>query len=125
MGEPHVVTLRATRDTDLDTLHRIGPGPAPGTTLLERRTVRADGEIVGEVCSLREGDVVFVAVEALALPGSDAAPSDVVRVRALRLFIDTLPRPLHARVAAGDEASAAVLERCGFRRIDGIVYRLD
>ncbi|GAA1513225.1 RimJ/RimL family protein N-acetyltransferase [Agromyces terreus] len=124
MGEPAVVTLRATRDTDLDTLHRItheaghGPDHDPGDDL-EWRTVRADGEIVGRVTSRREGGDVFVAV---SLPPS---ASEAVGVRALRLFADTLPRPLHAKVAAADEASAAMLEHCGFRRVDAGLYRLD
>ncbi|MGI9823395.1 hypothetical protein [Agromyces sp. Marseille-Q5079] len=122
MGEPHVVTLRATRDTDLDTLHRFrhDPDPGPDAPDLVRRTVRADGEIVGEVASWNEGGATFVAVEARSPSGDD-----VVRVRALRLFVDTLPRPLFARAADDDAATAAVLGHCGFRRVDGVVHRLD
>ena len=55
MGEPHVVTLRATRDTDLDTLYRFRPDDT-GTPGLVRRTVRADGAIVATVATWREGD---------------------------------------------------------------------
>ncbi|GAA1845267.1 hypothetical protein [Agromyces salentinus] len=118
MGEPHVVTLRATRDTDLDTLHR-NPHHDTSATGLVRRTVRADGEIVGELESVREGEVIVVSLDALP-----AELGEAVRVRALRLFVDTLPRPVHAK-PAGDAASVAVLERCGFRRVDGEFHRLD
>ena len=119
MGEPHVVTLRATRDTDLDTLYRFRPDDT-GTPGLVRRTVRADGAIVATVATWREGDAAFVAV------GAESPSADVVvRARALRLLVDTLPRPLHARVTAEDAAAVEVLERCGFRRIEGDLLRLD
>jgi RimJ/RimL family protein N-acetyltransferase len=49
-----------------------------------------------------------------------------VATEALRLFLRTIPqRPLHAHVAAHNIASRRVLEKCGFRVIDGGVALLD
>lgn len=115
MGEPHVVSLRATRDTDLDTLNHIvhghGSDAAPdlGT---DRRTVRADGEIVGDVACWHQDGRALVRYRI-----DGARRDDGIAGRALRLFVDTLSHPLEARIDARDAASVAVFEACGFERV--------
>lgn len=123
MGEPHVVSLRATRDTDLDTLNRIthgddarwGTRPAPGIRDVigadaDHRTIRADGEIVGDVARWLEEGSAYVACRV-----GGAHRDDDIAGRALRLFLEVRDeRPVRARVAAGDAAGIRVLERLGF-----------
>ncbi|WP_142140385.1 GNAT family N-acetyltransferase [Acidovorax sp. SLBN-42] len=138
MGEPHVVTLRATRDGDLDALFafeqheeavRMAAFTAPDPTdramfdahwrrLLadpgvDARTVRADREIVGSVARWFEDD------EAEVTYWIDPAHwGQGIATRAMRLFLDAVrDRPVRARVAADNAASIAVLEKLGFRRI--------
>ncbi|GAA1945415.1 GNAT family N-acetyltransferase [Agromyces allii] len=119
MGEPHVVSLRATRDTDLDILNLItrdagiaaGPTSATlGSDPADRRTIRADGEIVGDVARWHEAGCAFVSYRV-----DGARRDDGIAGRALRLFVEVLDeRPVRARVAAGDTGSIRVLERLGF-----------
>ncbi|ANJ27465.1 hypothetical protein ATC03_12855 [Agromyces aureus] len=142
------MSLRATRDTDLDTLNHIvhdprttaGP-PVAGPAVSERhratidhRTIRADGEIVGDVTRWFEDGRAFVAYRV-----DVARHDDGTAGRALRLFVEVLDDgPLRARVAAGDTGSIHVLERLGFApdparpadanapdpAVDGLVYLL-
>jgi len=111
MGEPHVVSLRATRDTDLDTLNQMTRGAdAPFGTDADRRTIRADGAIVGDVASWLDRGDAFVACRVDA-----AHRDDGIAGRALRLFLEVLDeRPVRARVAADDDAGIHLLERLGF-----------
>ena len=136
MGEPHVVSLRATRDTDLDTLNLITrdagdaagtpgtpgtPGTAgtpgtPGAPGTDHRTIRADGEIVGDVSCWLEAGLAFVGCRV-----DDLRRDDGIAGRALRLFLEALDqRPVRARVAAGDVGSILVLERLGFEQDDAV-----
>lgn len=137
MGQPHVVTLRATRDGDLDALFTFeqhpdavrmaaftSPDPTDRATFdahwrrlradpgVEARTVRADGEIVGSVARW------FDEGEAEVTTWIDPAHwGEGIATRAMRLFLDAMrDRPVRARVAADNAASIAVLEKLGFRR---------
>lgn len=117
MGEPHVVSLRATRDTDLDTLNLITRGAdapfgtdAPFGPDADRRTIRADGDIVGVVVRWLDRGDAFVACRVDATRLADGTAG-----RALRLFLEALDeRPVRARVEVDDAASIRVLERLGF-----------
>lgn len=111
MGEPHVVSLRATRDTDLDTLNRITRGTdAPFGTDADHRTIRADGEIVGDLARWLDRGDAFVACRI-----DGARRDDGIAGRALRLFLEVLDeRPVRARVAVDDDRCIRVLERLGF-----------
>jgi RimJ/RimL family protein N-acetyltransferase len=138
MGQPHVVTLRATRDGDLDALFAFGlheeavrmaaftsADPADRAAFdahwrrlladptVDARTVRADGEIVGSVARwLDDGEAEITYWIDPAHWGRGIA------TRAMRLFLDALrDRPVRAHVAADNAASIAVLERLGFRRV--------
>ncbi|WP_448004137.1 GNAT family N-acetyltransferase [Agromyces bauzanensis] len=137
MGKPHVVTLRATRDRDLDALFAFeqheeavrmaaftAPDPTDRATFdahwrrlladpgVDARTVRADGEVVGSVARWFEHD------EAEITCWVDPAHwGEGIATRAMRLFLDVLrDRPVRARVAADNAASIAVLEKLGFQR---------
>lgn len=137
MGKPHVVTLRVTRDRDLDALFAFGqheeavrmaaftaPDPTDRATFdarwrrlladpgVDARTVRADGAIVGSVARWFEDD------EAEITYWIDPAHwGEGIATRAMRLFLDVMPdRPVRARVAADNAGSIAVLEKLGFRR---------
>ena len=138
MGEPHVVTLRATRAGDLDALFRFAHDPRavqmaaftpadpadraafdahwqrlfadPG---VDSRTVRADGEIVGSVARWYEDDTPEVTYWI-----DRAHWGEGIATRAVRLFLDALDeRPVRARVASDNAGSIAVLERLGFRQV--------
>jgi len=138
MGQPHVVTLRATRDGDLDALFAFEqdevavrmaaftpPDPSDRAMFdahwrrlladpsVDARTVRADGEIVGSVARWYEDDAAEVTY------WIDRAPwGEGIATRAVRLFLDALhERPVRVRVAADNAASIAVLEKLGFERI--------
>ena len=138
MGQPHVVTLRVTRDGDLDALFAFGrheeavrmaaftaADPADrgafdahwrrllADPTVDARTVRADGEIVGSVARwLDDGEAEITYWIDPAHWGRGIA------TRAMRLFLDVLrDRPVRAHVAADNAASIAVLERLGFRRV--------
>lgn len=138
MGQPHVVTLRATRAGDLDALFAFGgheeavrmaaftaPDPTDRAAFdahwrrlladptVDARTVRADGEIVGSVARwFDDGEAEVTCWVDPARWGQGIA------TRAMRLFLEVLrDRPVRARVAADNAASIAVLERLGFRRV--------
>ena len=138
MGEPHVVTLRATRDRDLDALFTFEqdatavqmaaftpPDPTDRATFdahwrrlladpsVDARTVRADGDIVGSVASLyEEGDAEITYWIDPAHWGEGIAS------RAVRLFLDSLhERPVRVRVAADNARSIAILEKLGFEQV--------
>jgi RimJ/RimL family protein N-acetyltransferase len=138
MGEPHVVTLRATRDGDLDALFRFRQDPHAGHMAafthedpadraafdsrwsalmadpeVDLRTIRADGVVVGDLVRWSEDGVDFVGywVE------REHWGRGIV-TRALQLFLDvSRTRPVHAHVAADNTRSIAVLEKLGFTRI--------
>jgi RimJ/RimL family protein N-acetyltransferase len=138
MGEPHVVTLRATRDGDLDALFTIEqdeaavqmaaftpPDPSDRAMFdahwrrlladpaIDARTVRADGEIVGSVARWYEGGTAEITYWI-----DRAHWGRHIATRAVGLFLDALrERPVRVRVAADNVASIAVLEKLGFRRI--------
>jgi RimJ/RimL family protein N-acetyltransferase len=138
MGEPHVVTLRVTRDGDLDALFSIERDPvavrmaaftAPDPTdraafdahwrrlmddpRVDTRTIRADGTVVGSVGRWFEDDAAEVTYWV-----DRARWGQGIATRAMRLFLDALhERPVRARVAADNAGSIAVLERLGFRRV--------
>jgi RimJ/RimL family protein N-acetyltransferase len=135
MVEPHVVTLRATRAGDLDELFhiRLDPGAehaaAPAAEPADRaafdaewarlaargasdaRTVRSDGRIVGEVASWIDAETGMAEI-AYWIDREHRGRG--IATRAVRLLLDTLPRPVRARIAADDTASAALLTRLGF-----------
>ncbi|WP_022893471.1 GNAT family N-acetyltransferase [Agromyces subbeticus] len=138
MGEPHVVTLRATRAGDLDELFDARHDPVAmqmagfttddcaDRTAFEERwkrlitdpsarvcTVRADGRVVGDVAIRR--DVEGWLVDAWI---SRAHWGHGIATRALRLLLDDLEaRPVHVKVAADNARAIAVLDGLGFRRI--------
>ena len=138
MGEPHVVTLRATRDRDLDALFTFEqdatalqmaaftpPDPTDRATFdahwrrlladpsVDARTVRADGDIVGSVARwYEEGDAEITYWIDPAHWGEGIAS------RAVRLFLDSLhERPVRVRVAADNARSIAIVEKLGFVQI--------
>ena len=136
MVEPHVVTLRATRAGDLDELFRTrrdpetsleaasaADGPSDRAAIDEEweslaarddtdaRTIRSDGRIVGEVASWIDADT---GMPEIAYWIDREHRGLGIATRAVRLFLDTQPRPVRARAAADDAASAALLPRLGF-----------
>ncbi|HEU4756990.1 MAG TPA: GNAT family N-acetyltransferase [Agromyces sp.] len=136
MVEPHVVTLRATRAGDLDELFRIQLDPeanrmaaftvadpsdraafdARWERLLARedvdsRTVRCDGRIVGSVGRWIDPESQ-VAELTYWIDRADWGRG--IATRAMRLFLDSQPRPVRARAAADNAASVAVLVKLGF-----------
>lgn len=138
MGEPHVVTLRATRDGDLDALFLIERDPVAvrmaaftppdpsdraafdahwrrllGDPGVDARTVRADGEIVGSVARWFDGGTAEITYWI-----DRAHWGRGIATRAMRLFLGTLgDRPVRARVAADNAGSIAVLEKLGFEQV--------
>lgn len=138
MGQPHVVTLRATRAGDLDALFTFEqngeavrmaaftpPDPTDraafdahwrrllGDPRIDARTIRADGRIVGSVARWFEDDVAEITTWV-----DPDHWGEGIATRAMRLFLDALrDRPLRARVAADNAASIAVLEKLGFRQV--------
>lgn len=135
MVEPHVVTLRATRAGDLDELFRLRQDDTairmaaftaddmadraafdtrwarlladPSVRLV---TVRADGEIVGDAARWTDpddGPMVAYWIDR-------AHWGRGIATRALRLFLDTEPRPMRARAAVDNAGSVAVLRKLGF-----------
>ncbi len=138
MGEPHVVTLRATRVGDLDALFAFGqheeavrmaaftaPDPTDraafdahwqrliGDPAIDARTIRADGAIVGSVARWFDADAPEITYWI-----DPARWGEGIATRAMRLFLDALrERPVRARVAADNAGSIAVLEKLGFRRV--------
>ena len=138
MGQPHVVTLRATRDRDLDDLFAFGedptavrmaaftpPDPSDRATFdahwrrlmedpgIDARTIRADGAVVGSVARWFDDGTAEVTYWI-----DRAHWGQGIATRAMRLFLDVLPdRPVRARVAADNTGSIAVLEKLGFRRV--------
>ena len=138
MGKPHVVTLRATRAGDLDTLFLIEqddvavrmaaftpPDPTDRAMFdahwhrllsdagVDARTIRADGDIVGTVARwVDEGTAEITYWVDRAHWGEGIA------TRAMRLFLEThAERPVRARVAADNTGSIAVLEKLGFTHV--------
>jgi RimJ/RimL family protein N-acetyltransferase len=136
MVEPHVVTLRATRAGDLDELFRIQLDPEANrvaaftardpsdrtafdehwTRLLGRddadtRTVRCDGRIVGSVGRWIDSESGMPEVTYWI---DREHWGRGIATRAMRLFLDTQPRPIRARAAADNAASVAVLGKLGF-----------
>ncbi|RXZ44349.1 N-acetyltransferase [Agromyces binzhouensis] len=132
MVEPHVVTLRATRAGDLDELFRIRLDPEANRMAaftaadpsdraafdahwaklfaredVDARTVR----IVGSVA--RWIDDETRAPEITYWIDRDEWGRGIA-TRAMRLFLDTQPRPVRARAAADNAASIAVLDKLGF-----------
>ncbi|MFF2370328.1 GNAT family N-acetyltransferase [Agromyces sp. NPDC058110] len=138
MGEPHVVSLRATRDTDLDTLFLIGHDPVavrstrpapPGTDdratvearwrvlmadpAIDLRTVRADGEIVGSVARWYEQGAPEVVTWI-----DRAHRGHGIATRAMRIFLEVLDeRPVRAHATSDDAGSVRVLEHLGFEPV--------
>jgi RimJ/RimL family protein N-acetyltransferase len=137
MEKPHVVTLRATRASDLDELFRFqlderanrmaaftSTDPSDRSAFdahwrhlldspdIDVRTVRADGVIVGSVARwFEDGAAEVTSWVDPAMWGQGIA------TRAMQLFLDSLrERPVRARVAADNIGSVRVLERLGFMR---------
>ena len=138
MGQPHVVTLRATRAGDLDALFAFEqngeavrmaaftpPDPTDRAAFdahwrrllrdpgIDARTIRADGAIVGSVARWFEDDVAEITTWV-----DPEHWGEGIATRAMRLFLDALrERPVRARVAADNAGSIAVLEKLGFRQV--------
>lgn len=138
MGEPHVVTLRATRAGDFDALFDVRHDPVAmhmaGFTADDSndratfdehwariisdpdarvRTVRADGQIVGDLVVRHDGEGWLIE----AWIGRSQWDRGIA-TRALRLLLDdVIERPLHAKIAADNARATAVLDRLGFRRV--------
>jgi RimJ/RimL family protein N-acetyltransferase len=138
MGQPHVVTLRATRAGDLDALFRFSRDPGAvrmaaftpadpddraafdahwqrllADSGVDARTVRADGDIVGSVSRWFEGGVAEITYWI-----DPSRWGEGIATRAMRLFLDAIDeRPVRARVASDNAGSIAVLERLGFRQV--------
>ncbi|MBT2500495.1 GNAT family N-acetyltransferase [Agromyces sp. ISL-38] len=138
MGEPHVVTLRATRAGDLDALFAFGqheeavrmaaftaPDPTDRAMFdahwrrliddpsVDARTIRADGAIVGSAARWFEDATPEITVWI-----DPARWGEGIATRAIRLFLEALgERPVRARAAADNAGSIAVLEKLGFRQV--------
>lgn len=139
MGEPHVVTLRATRAADLDELFRfrqdddanrmaafVAADPHDRAAFdahwakiladpeVSTRTIRADGRVVG--------DVALWHADGTAMLGywvDREAWGRGIATRAVRLLLDAVgERPVRAWVAADNAASCALLAALGFTEID-------
>jgi RimJ/RimL family protein N-acetyltransferase len=136
MVEPHVVTLRATRAGDLDELFRIQLDPEANRMAAftatdptdraaydahrarfsarddyDARTVRYDGRIVGSVARWIDAETGMPEITYWI---DREHWGRGIATRALRLFLDTQPRPVRARAAADNAASVAVLRKLGF-----------
>jgi RimJ/RimL family protein N-acetyltransferase len=135
VGEPHVVTLRATRAGDLDELFRFRQDPEANRMAaftsgdrhdreafdtrwdhlitdpeVDVRTIRADGIIVGDLVRWSENGATFIGYWI-----DTAHWGEGIATRALRLFVDAVhDRPLLAHVAADNAGSIRVLEKLGF-----------
>jgi RimJ/RimL family protein N-acetyltransferase len=135
VGQPHVVTLRATRAGDLDALFRFRQDPQATRMAaftsgdpndrdafdtrwarliadagIDVRTIRADGVIVGDLVRWSDGDAAFIGYWI-----DTAHWGEGIATRALRLFLDAVhDRPLLAHVAADNAGSIRVLEKLGF-----------
>lgn len=138
MGEPHVVTLRATRAGDLDALFAFeqheeavrmaaftAAGPPDPAAIdahwqrliddpaVDARTIRADGVIVGSVARWFHAGTPEITYWI-----DPAHWGEGIATRAIRLFLEALhERPVRARVAAENAGSIAVLEKLGFRQV--------
>jgi RimJ/RimL family protein N-acetyltransferase len=136
MVEPHVVTLRAIRAGDLDELFRIQLDPEANRMAAftaedpsdraafdahrariaarddtDARTVRCDGRIVGSVGRWVDPETGMPEITYWI---DREHWGQGIATRALRLFLDTQPRPVRARAAADNAASVAVLRKLGF-----------
>jgi RimJ/RimL family protein N-acetyltransferase len=136
MVEPHVVTLRATRAGDLDELFRIQLDPEANRIAAftaddpsdraafdahwerlaaredaDNRTVRSDGRIVGRVARWIDAETGMAEITYWI---DREYWGRGIATRAMRLFLDTQPRPVRARAAADNAASVALLTRLGF-----------
>lgn len=136
MVEPHVVTLRATRAGDRDELFRIQLDPEANRMAAftardpadraaydahvarfsaredyDPRTIRCDGHIVGSVARWIDADSGMPEITYWI---DREHWGRGIATRALRLFLDTQPRPIRARAAADNAASVAVLRKLGF-----------
>ncbi|GAA1059805.1 GNAT family N-acetyltransferase [Agromyces bracchium] len=136
MVEPHVVTLRATRAGDRDELFRIQLDPEANRMAAftavdpsdraaydahvakfadrvdyDARTVRCDGRIVGSVARWIDAETGMPEITYWI---DREHWGRGIATRALRLFLDTQPRPVRARAAADNAASVAVLAKLGF-----------
>ena len=142
MGQPHVVTLRATRAGDLDELFRFRQDPeasrmaafTPGDghdrdafdarwarliaePEVDVRTIRADGVIVGDLVRWSDDGATFIGYWI-----DTAHWGEGIATRALRLFVDAVhDRPLLAHVAADNAGSIRVLEKLGFAQAGSAV----
>lgn len=139
MVEPHVVTLRATRAGDRDELFRIQLDPEANRMAAftakdpsdraaydahfarfsaredyDARTVRCDGRIVGSVARWIDAETGMPEITYWI---DREHWGRGIATRALRLFLDTQPRPVRARAAADNAASVAVLRKLGFVEI--------
>ena len=138
MGEPHVVTLRATRDGDLDALFTFEqdeaavqmaaftpPDPTDRATFdahwrrlladpsVDARTVRADGAVVGSVARWYDEGTAEMTYWI-----DPAHWGEGIGSRAVRLFLDAVhDRPLRVRVAADNARSIAIVEKLGFVQV--------
>ncbi|MDQ0895676.1 GNAT family N-acetyltransferase [Agromyces ramosus] len=138
MGEPHVVTLRATRAGDLDALFQFARHPGAvhmaaftaadpddrasfdahwqrllADPAVDARTIRADGDIAGSVARWFDDGLAEITYWI-----DPERWGQGIATRAMRLFIDSLPeRPVRARVASDNAGSIAVLEKLGFRQL--------
>ncbi|MGR2753799.1 GNAT family N-acetyltransferase [Agromyces arachidis] len=130
------MTLRATRAGDRDELFRIQCDPEANRMAaftskdptdraaydarvarfaarddVDNRTVRCDGRIVGSVGRWVDDDTGMVEISYWI---DREHWGRGIATRALRLFLDTQPRPLRARAAADNAGSIAVLRKLGF-----------
>jgi RimJ/RimL family protein N-acetyltransferase len=142
VGQPHVVTLRATRAGDLDELFRFRQDPEASRMAaftsgdhddrdvfdtrwarliadpeVDVRTIRADGVIVGDLVRWSDDDATYVGYWI-----DTAHWGEGIATRALRLFLDAVhDRPLLAHVAADNTGSIRVLEKLGFAQAGSAV----
>ncbi|HYE63186.1 MAG TPA: GNAT family N-acetyltransferase [Phycisphaerales bacterium] len=130
-----MLTLREVRDSDLDIffLHQqdrdacyqaafVGENPSDRTAFNEHwarirskptitiRTIEVAGEVAGYVASFMRGDerevTYWLGREHWGKGHATGA---------LREFLKSEPRPIHARAAKDNTPSIRVLEKCGFR----------
>jgi len=133
-----IITLRALRDTELDDLFRWESDPTAAamaaftrsdpadraTFDAHYRRVRSDPEIV--TLAIEESGVFVGMIASFTMEGDRELTYWIDPVRwgqgiatgAVRLFLQQeTQRPLRARVAAANRASATVLEHNGFVRV--------